>query len=87
MQDAQVTKSLLHSTIMLSVLENVAKRDIGGHALNNHGNYIVDREKSWKNHGIVLLNFCGNLVIAPDKDWKQLGIYPPLFGLIGYFKF
>ena len=25
--------------------------------------------------------------IAPDKDWKQLGIYPPLFGLIGYFKF
>ena len=26
-------------------------------------------------------------VIAPDKDWRQLGIYPPLFGLIGYFKF
>ena len=25
--------------------------------------------------------------MAPDKDWKQLGIYPPLFGLIGYFKF
>ena len=25
--------------------------------------------------------------IAPDKDLKQLGIYPPLFGLIGYFKF
>ena len=24
--------------------------------------------------------------IAPDKDWRQLGIYPPLFGLIGYFK-
>ena len=24
--------------------------------------------------------------IAPDKDWKQLGIYPPRFGLIGYFK-
>ena len=26
-------------------------------------------------------------VIAPDKDSRQLGIYPPLFGLIGYFKF
>ena len=26
-------------------------------------------------------------IIAPDKDWMQLGIYPPLFGLIGYFKF
>ena len=25
--------------------------------------------------------------IAPDKDWRQLGIYPPLFDLIGYFKF
>ena len=24
--------------------------------------------------------------IAPDKDWRQLGIYPPLFGLIGYGK-
>ena len=24
--------------------------------------------------------------IAPDKDWKQSGIYPPLLGLIGYFK-
>ena len=23
--------------------------------------------------------------IAPDKDSRQLGIYPPLFGLIGYF--
>ena len=25
--------------------------------------------------------------IAPDKDSRQLGIYPPLFGFIGYFKF
>ena len=25
--------------------------------------------------------------IAPDKDWKQLGVYPPLFGLLGLFKF
>ena len=34
---------------------------IGGHALNSHGNYIVDDGISWKNHGIVFLNFCGNL--------------------------
>ena len=34
--------------------------DVGGFALNSHGNYIVDRGKSWKNPGIVLLNFCGN---------------------------
>ena len=32
----------------------------------------------------LLLN---SMFIAPDKDWRQLGIYPPLFDLIGYFKF
>ena len=31
-----------------------------GGGLNSHGNYIVDHGKSWKNHGIVCLNFCGN---------------------------
>ena len=30
--------------------EDAAK--IGGHALNNHGNYIVDHGKSWKNTGL-----------------------------------
>ena len=37
--------------------------------------------------GGVITNCKYTLYIAPDKDWKQLGIYPPLFGLIGYFKF
>ena len=45
---------------MLSVVKVLLKGDIGGCALNSHGNYIVDHGKSWKNHGIVLLNFCGN---------------------------
>ena len=36
------------------------KGEVGDHVLNSHGNYIVDHEKSWKNHGIVFLNFCGN---------------------------
>ena len=31
--------------------EDAAKR--GGNHNNNHGNYIVDHGKSWKNHGIV----------------------------------
>ena len=26
----------------------------------SHGNYIVDHGKSWKNHGIVFLNFSRN---------------------------
>ena len=37
------------------------KGEIGGCAINSHGNYIVDL--TWKNHGIVFLNFCGNLVL------------------------
>ena len=42
--------------------EDAVKCEDGGHALNSHGNYIVDHGKSWKNHGIVFLNFCGNPV-------------------------
>ena len=40
--------------------EDAAKGEVGGHAINCRGNYIVDHGKSWKNHGIVFLNFCGN---------------------------
>ena len=40
------------------------KWEVGGHALNIHGNYIVDHGKSWKNHGIVFLNFYGNPVLC-----------------------
>ena len=51
---------LLHSAFMLSVMKMLLKREVGGGALNSHGNYIVDHGNSWKNHGIVFLNFCGN---------------------------
>ena len=50
---------LLQSAFMLSLVNMLLKGEVGG-ALNSHGNYIVDRGKSWKNHGIVFLNFCGN---------------------------
>ena len=50
---------LLHSAFMLSVVKMLLKREVG----RRHGNYIVDHGKSWKNHGIVFLNFCGNPVI------------------------
>ena len=49
---------------MLSVLKTLLKGEVGGRALNSPGNYIVDHGKSWKNHGIVFLNFCGNPVIT-----------------------
>ena len=51
---------LLHSAFMLSVVKMLLKGKVGGHVSNSHGNYIVDHGKSWKNHGIVFLNFFGN---------------------------
>ena len=51
---------LLHSTFILSVVEMLLKGEVGGRALNSHGNYSVDHGKSWKNHGMVFFNFCGN---------------------------
>ena len=52
---------LLHSAFMLSVVKILLKGEVGGCALNIHGNYIVDHGISWKNHGIVFLNFVGTL--------------------------
>ena len=54
------TLPLLHSTFMLSVVKMSLKGEVRGFAINSHGNYIVDHGKSWKNHRIVVLNFCGN---------------------------
>ena len=53
---------LLHSAFMLCMVKMPLKGEGGGTALNSHGNYIVDHGKSWKNHGIMFLNFCGNPV-------------------------
>ena len=49
---------------MLSVVKMLLKGEVGGHAFDSHGNYIVDHGKSWKNHGIGFLNFCGNPVVG-----------------------
>ena len=38
---------LLHSIFMLSVVKRSLKGEVGGHAINSHGNYIVDHGKSW----------------------------------------
>ena len=43
---------------MLSMVKMLLKGEVGCSALNSHGNYIVDHEISWKNHGVVFLNFC-----------------------------
>ena len=53
--------------------EDAAKRGGWRPCINSHGNYIVDNGKSWKNHGIVFLNFCGN----PDRDKLKIGRSEP----------
>ena len=55
---------------MRSVMKMLLKREVCGHELYSHGNYIVDHGKPWKNHGIVFLNFCGD----PDSvtSWFQM---------------
>ena len=45
---------------MLSVVKMLLEGEVGGRALNSHGNYIVAHGKSWKNPEIVFLNFYGN---------------------------
>ena len=52
----------LHSAFILSIVKMLLKGEVIDSALNSHGNYIVDRGKSWQNHGIVFLNFCWNPV-------------------------
>ena len=51
---------LLHSEFMLCVVKMLLKGAVGGRAINSRGNYIIDHGKSWKNHGILFLNFSGN---------------------------
>ena len=36
---------LLHSAFMLSVVKMLLKGEVGGYALNSHGNYIVGHGK------------------------------------------
>ena len=39
------TLLLLHFSFMRSVVNMMLKGEVGGHALNSHGNYIVDHGK------------------------------------------
>ena len=52
---------------MLCMVKVAVKGEVGGRAFNSHGQYIVDHGKSWKNHGIVFLNFCGNSVKPSEQ--------------------
>ena len=67
---------LLHSAFKLRVVKMLLnlKEEVGGSALNSHGNYIADHGKSWKNHGIVFLNFCGNPAIWRFRITKIVSV-------------
>ena len=41
------TLLLLQFVVMLNVVKMPLKGEVGAHALNSHGNYIVDHGKSW----------------------------------------
>ena len=41
------TLLFLHSTFMLCMVKMSLKGEVVSHALNSHGNYIVDHGKSW----------------------------------------
>ena len=47
--------TVAHSAFMLFVVKMPLKGEVGGSALNRHGNYIVDPGKSWKIHGKIIL--------------------------------
>ena len=56
------------------------KGEVGGHALYSHVNYIVDRGKSWNNHGIVFFNFFGNPAVLSSHPKRR----PKLFFKTNY---
>ena len=45
------TLLLLHSAFILSMVKMPLKGEVGGHALNSHGNYIVDHRESREHSG------------------------------------
>ena len=61
------TLLFLHFAFMLRMAKMPLKVEVGGRAINSHGNCIFDHGKSLNNHGIVFLNFCGSPVLEDLK--------------------
>ena len=58
-----ITVAAFH--IYLSVVKMLLKGEVGGRALNSHGNYIADHGKIME---LFFLNFCGNPAEC-QADW------------------
>ena len=76
MHGLQTCCFFLHSAFMPSMVKMPPKGEVGGHALNSHGNNIADQGKSWKNRGIVFLNIlwepCVTLYISISETYIGL---------------
>ena len=59
---------LLHSAFMLSVVKMLLKVEVGGCAINNHGNYIVDYGKIMELCSLISV---GTLTFANSLDPDQ----------------
>ena len=59
-KNISVASFCIYLSVVKMPLKGGGGGGVGGHALKSHGNYIVDHRNSWKDHGIVFLNFCGN---------------------------
>ena len=55
---------LLHSAFMLCMVKMLLKGEVGGRALNSHGNYIVDHGKSWNCVYIFLWEPCNIIKVG-----------------------
>ena len=65
---------LLHSTFMLCVVKMPLKLEVGGLALNSHGNYIIDNGKSWNCVFEFLWEPCGRKHWVIYAHLKHIGL-------------
>ena len=64
---------------MLSLMKMLLKGEIGGHALNSHGNYIVDHGKVMESCFLIFVGTLYNRQSAVDNLMH--------FGLVQYYVF
>ena len=70
-----ITLLLLHSAFMLCVVKMALKGEVGGCALNSHGNYIVDHGKFMENSWNCVFEFLRNPVLKYTMDNQLLTMY------------
>ena len=83
---------LLNSAFMLSVVKMLLKGEVGDHALNSHGNYIVDHGKImelcfWISVGTLLSWVCATSGFVGFLDWCICCYWYGSFSFTSYLSF